>query len=276
MIAPEAIAASSLRALLLRGLPAQLAAIDALRAPALVAPLAGPYAVPAGAKLRVRASVGDWHTVSLEAGARTASAIAAELMLGAFDGVASADDAGRLVLTGPAPSTATGSSSVQLDSEAAAGATSGTHAVFGWDAGGNRVVRSPLVAPTYRSVYDGLPVTADFAGGGTVNIIIGDRRGRPSGNIRREMWDVELDVWLYRADPLSAIHASRDGIQGALAALRGLVVENRQLDGGTEGVMLTQEVSSEVAGQPVSFEMMPQALFDRARVSLSVRVYASS
>lgn len=280
MIEPEALVARSLRSVLLRELPAKCAALDLTRAPVLRAPIPGPYTVPSGAMLRLRLTEGAWTTAELMPGVRTAAQVAADIAMEGFAGVASQDSKGRLTLTGTAPLAPSAHASVELASEAEAGASTGTYAVFGFDDGGNRVVRSPLLAPTYRSVYDGLPVTADFAGSGALSIIIGDRRAKPDGNLRRQMWDVQVDLLLYRADPLSAVHASRDGIQAALAAVRAVLTEHRKLDDlegeGGGSVMLSQELASEVAGQPLIFDGLPQALFDRARVTLAVRVYAST
>lgn len=274
MIEPEALCARSLRTFLLRTLAAKLAVLNALRAPVLLAPLAGPYTVPALAYLQLRTGAGT-QRIGLTAGVRTAAQVASDLGVGGFAG-GSADARGRLVLTGSAPSSS--SAALGLDSETEALSATGTHGVFGWDAGGNLVVRTPLAAPTYRNVYDGLPVTADFAGGGVVNVVIADRRSRPSGNIRRQMWDVELDVILYRAEPLASVHASREGIQSALAALRELLVEDRKLDeadSSPSSVMLAQEVSAEISGSPVVFDAT-NYLFDRAKVTLAVRVYATA
>lgn len=278
MIEPEAIAARSLRELLLRELPQALVTLNAARAPVLRAPLEGPYAIPAGAVLRLRGTGASFVNVPLTQGAaRTAAQVATDVGVLVAGVTASADARGRLVLTGAAPSS--GEEGVELDSEANAEAASGTYAVFGFNDGGNAVWRSAVLAPGYRNVYDGFPLSMDFAGNGALNVVVGDRRSRPSGNFRRHMWDVELDVLLYRAEPSSRLHGSREGAQACLAAVRALLVASRKLDEADtspSSVMLVQESSAEVLGQPVVFEgLSARVLFDRARITLTVRVFAT-
>lgn len=271
-IRPEALAAQALREYLLLALPAKVAALNATRAPVLKAPRAGPYEVPVGAKLLLRQGALAFPVV-LTAGLRTATQLAVDFAAAGFGG-ASTDARGRLALTGEAP--VAGPARLELASETDAGTVAGVHGLLGFDAGGNRVVRTPLVAPTFRAVFDGWPAQPDFPGGGMLSVVVGDRRSVPQPNIRRDMHDVELDVHVLRAESQGAVHASREGIQAALQAVRELVHESRTLDESETSdrhIMLTEQLSADVAGRPYQLENVPHLLFDAAQLRLRVRVY---
>ncbi len=275
-IRPEALAASVLRDYLLLALPAKVAALNAARAPVLKSPLAGPFAVPPGARLLLREGAVSYPVV-LTSGSRTATQLAVDFAAAGFAG-ASSDVRGRLVLTGAAPA-AGAWQRLELASEGEAGGVAGVHALFGWDSGGNRVVRSPLVAPTYRGLYDGFPVQPDFPGGGALVVILGDRRATPQPNVRRDMHDVQVTVHLLRAEPQAATHASREGIQACLQAVRECIHESRTLDESETSdrhIMLTEVESTEVGGRPLLMEGLPGLFFDSAEVRVRIRVYERS
>lgn len=274
-IRPEALAAQLLRDYLLLGLPSKVAAINSARAPALKAPMVGPYLVPVGAKMLLRSGAVSMPVV-LTSGSRTATQVAVDFAAAGFAG-ATSDYHGRLVLTGNAPSS--GATRLELASEAEAGSVAGLHGAFGFDAGGNRVVCTPLVTPTWRGIYDGFPVQADFPGGGVVSVIIGDRRSAPQPNVRRDMHDVELELHVLRAEPQAAVHSTREGIQAALQAVRELVHESRTLDESETSdrhVMLTEELAAEVNGRPYLMDNLPNLYFDNAQLRLRVRIYERS
>lgn len=274
-IRPEALAASVFRDYLLLALPQKLSALNATRLPVLKAPRAGPYDIPLGAKLVLRMDALAF-SVTLTPGTREATEVAADISASGFAG-ASVDYRGRLLLTGGPP--VSGVSRLELASESEAGSVAGLHAVFGFDAGGNRSLRTPVLPPTLRAVYDGFPVQADFPGGGTLCVVLGDRRSAPQTNVRRDMHDVDLTVHLLRAEPLATTHASREGIQACLQAVRELIHESRTLDESETSdrhIMLTEVSESEVGGRPLVLENLPALYFDAAQLRLKVRVYERS
>lgn len=278
---PEALAASALREWLLLSLPAQVATVNAARAAVLKAPVAGPYTIPASAVLNVSIvdRGGADTAISLTSGSRTAAQIAAEVNA-AVPSLASADDDGRLVLTSTSAPVAGTPSVVAVGPD-----TTGANAALGWDVSGEWAIHSALVAPVPKGVCDGLPLQGYFdpsaSGAGRILITIGDREAVPTGaNIRRDEYDVTLDVGIFRTEPLQQVHQTREAIQAALQCVRDVLFTDtgRALGaGGPGGVVVTLERSCRVAGRAFQFRgadgSAVSPIFDAANMKLLVRVF---
>lgn len=278
---PEALAAAALRNFLLMRLPAQVATVNATRAAVVRAPIAGPYTIPASGSLKVSLTdkAGDTTTVALTSGSRTAAQVAAEVNA-AVTGIAAADDDGRLVLT------STSAPVIGTPSVMAVGADdTGVNEALGWDVSGEWDVRTALVAPVPKGVCDGMPLMGWFdpaaCGQGRVLITIGDRETVPTGaNIRRDEYDVTLDVGVFRVEPLQVVQSTREAIQAALQCVRNVLFADtgRSLGaGGDGGVVVTLERSCRVAGRAFQFRgadgQAASPLFDAANLKLLVRVF---
>ena len=202
VVQSETVVAAGLRDFLLRALPAQVASVNAGRYALLLAPFAGPYTVLAGQSYTFRDNAGTVATYTQPAPGSVSAATLATALQSAFTGAgcrltASADTRGRLsVVAQDAP--ASSPSLVELLPETVAGSS----LPLGWDAGGNVAMKGLLVAPTYRNIYDGVPMVWDLGGEGVINVIIGDRSTTPLGaNIRNDQHNVTLDVHVLVASP---------------------------------------------------------------------------
>jgi hypothetical protein len=277
----EQIAARALRRYLLSELPAKVAEVNATRAPVLESPYKGPFTISGTKKLRVSLSgidTGHLTTAALIVGAaRTAAQIAAEVNATAgLAGVASADSDGRLLLTGAAPSS--GNSVVALGSDDPTAA--GSNAVFGWDAGGERVLTHALVAPTFKGVADGLPFFPDMGPG--FWLIIGKRTSVPvrraNSTVRTDEYQVGLELGFMFRETNVQSHRSREGISSCVRCVRELLLSNtgRQLGRAQPGdIVLVEEKNCTIEGMPYSFKGkdQPKGFFDRALMLLSIRVF---
>lgn len=273
----EQLACSALRDWLLLQLPAKVAAVNALRAPVLQSPYAGPYTVTSGMKLHValNASDGPFTDVALTAGTRTAAQVASDVNgTAGLSGVASADSDGRLLLAGAAPTAAIEGVSAGPDS-------TGANALFGWDAGGEKVVANPVAAPTYKGVADGLPVVPDMGPGFWV--ILGRRSSVPvQPDVRRDEYLVTVDVLVMHRETNVFVHRSREHIHSVVRCIREVLLTDRGRHLGREAVgdiVKVGEKSCVVDGVPFSFQGSPggppppNGLFDRAFLQLVVRVF---
>lgn len=267
-IEAEGIAARALREYLLRVLPARVTTINALRAATLRAPRAGPYTIPALGKLRLGQAPGG-TLVALTAGVRTTTQVAAEISAAAIAGVtASADSLDRLLITNGSAPTAGSPSAIFLDADETV--TADCHTAFGFDPGGDRVVRNALVAPSSKGIADGWPLYPDLGPGFWV--ILEDRVTEPRGNVHDNMHKVTVDLAIMRAEPTLAVHRSREHIQACVRAVREAIISDRSLD---QAVHSTFELSCRVAGKPFSFEDAGPGtpLMDIAVLSLLILVY---
>lgn len=280
----EAIAVKALREYLLRALPARVTARNTANVAQLVAAKAGPYTVPSSATLTVAASRGGAGTaVALTSGSRTAAQIATEVTTAAPSGLtASADDEGRLVLTATAAPTLGATVAADTPSVVAVLAGATANPVFGWDAGGESVVTSPLRAPNHKHLRDGWPSRAPDGAAGAFYVILGERQTTLVSDARqqRDEYLVEMvaDVFVPSG---TADERTRERITNAVQCIREVVAstEGRSLGAAADGVLLCRLVRTRIVGMPFSFETRgqpsPSQLFDAATLTFSVRVFVA-
>lgn len=274
----EQAAADALRAFLLLRLPARVAAVNATRAAVLTAPWAGPYVIPIGAVLGVGA-VPLYISLNPDLYVERTAADLADDINAWVPGIASADADGRLVLTDlstPEPG-APSVMAIGVDNGGEVdGAPTGSNAALGFNPGGERVVRSALAAPSLRGVMDGWPVTADFQGGGVINIVIGDRSSDDIGEKRRNEKLVGLDVTILWADPASARHRNREGIASAVRCVREVINTDQTLGRAAFGdIVYCDDGPCQISGLPFNFgsEKGAPLLFDGASMRIDVKVF---
>ena len=277
----ESLAVRAAREYLLAYLPAKVSALNALRVATLKAAYAGPYVVPMGATLRVTAvsRVAATTLVTLTSGAAvTATTLAADVNAAAPAGlVASADALGRLVLT---------SSTVPVDGTPSVVVVgpdaTGANALFGWEAGGEHVGVSALIAPSWRGVTDGWPVTVPDMGR-SFWVLFGDRSTRPLPNEhRRDEHEVSIETVVMLPVANASPHRSREAVSSCLRAVRELLLttNGRYLGRAGEGDVVFSTMSkATIPGKPFAFvdsggkSVLPGVLFDFAQFTLTVRVF---
>lgn len=279
---PEALAVRALRSFLLAALPAKCAELNGLRQAALVAAYAGPYVVQAGAQLRVSAvSREDAGTlVTLPSGAAvTADTIATAINAASPTSlVASADSAGRLVLTSTLGPASTLPSVVDVKPAAIAG----SNRIFGWDDGGEYDARAALIAPGFRGVADGWPTSAPDMGR-SFWVILGDRVGvQVQPDTRRDSTLVTIDLIIMQPAESGFTNRNREGISACVRAVRELLGPDSARYLGRVGqgdVMFSTLGKVTIPGKPFAFidagsdSMVPNLTFDFASASLTVRVF---
>jgi hypothetical protein len=278
---PEAVVVRATRDYLLATLPQKTAQLNALRCASLKAAYGGPYVVPSGATLAVSAiSREDAGTlVALTSGAAvTATVLAADINTAAPTGLtASADDLGRLVLTSTTAPADGAPSVVVVGAD-----TTGANALFGWEAGGEHVLSRALVAPGWRGVVDGWPVTVPDMGR-SFWVLLGDRTSTPIQNeVRRDEWLVSVDVTVMLPSANMDPHRSREGISACVRACRELLTttEGRYLGriGGGDVQFATMSKVT-MPGKPFAFvepggkSVLPGIIFDFATFTLTARVF---
>lgn len=282
---PEDIAVRFLREWLLLQMPANVAGINLTRAAFLSTPGAGPFTIPAGAKLQVSVTGVDtgFVTVNLTSGGGIAAAtLANDINTATGTNIASVDDVGRLLITSPTPPLAPSTNSLVAigpDNLGTAGAPTGSNAALGWAEGGEKVVVTPIVAPGPSSVMDGFPMLMLPAQGQQMRIIIEDRSIAPAtDNIRRNMYQVALDLAVLLPRNANEAQRSREPIETCLRAIRGcLFTKTGRMLGraGYGDIQLCQEISSKVASKPFQFFGGPQGnpLFDVASMQLRITTF---
>lgn len=219
----ELLAVEALRAHLLLKLPAKVTSINAERAAVLKAPRAGPYTVVDD--IAIGTTAGSETTVSLTTGSRTATQVAADITTAAVAGItASVDSLDRLTLTATAAPAEGAPSVISLGAAADAGA----NRAFGWDDGGEKVLRSALVAPMNRGVCDGEPEGVINLGDGFW-VLLGKRRVIPDANVHKDLHTVVISGKLWCAEPSGSPAAAKELIGQALRAVREVVYEDRTL-----------------------------------------------
>lgn len=276
-VRPEPLAVENLRRWLLAQLPAKVAAVNATRPPVLESARLGPFTVTSGMSLKVAKNAvdGPFTSCPLTTGSRTAAQIAADVTA-QLAGVGSSDSDGRVLLTGDAP-TGTTTTSICVGKD-----TTGANALLGWDDGGERVVKAPLVAPRWKGVCDGWPVgngPAPDLGPGFW-IIISDRASVPvPPAARRDEHKVAVSLEVMWKDTNTSSHRDRTHVSDCVRCIRELLLSTvgRQLGRAAAGdVMFVEENQCVIASTPFSFgapnakRMNP--LFDMATLTITVRV----
>lgn len=270
----EAIATRSLRDYLLLKLPARCTAVNAARAAVLRAPLAGPYTISANKTLGLLVADTTFREVTLTAGTRTATQVAADINATAgLTGYAAVDSLQRWYVTSPTAPSASADSRVWLRG----GTATDANTTFGFDAGGYKVGASALLPPYASNVFDGWPVTPVFttsaAIGARIAIVIGERKGVPLAPIRRDEHTVTTDLTILRMDNTGDAARTREAIGAALQCVREVLLN--LADGRTLGgsVQCVEEVDSFVSARPFSFTKDFHPLYDAAILRLRVRVF---
>lgn len=276
-VGPEALVVEALMAYLRRYLPSKCAALNILRPAILKSALSGPFTVAAGMKLRLSATSQETSPteVTLPTGSATATEIAAAINAVPVVGLtASADEVGRLILT----STATpipGAPSVVVVAKDAG--NTGGNALFGWAIGGEHFESAALVAPSWRGVVDGRPITAPDMGQGFW-VMLGNRTCKPTHpGMRRDTFLVSIATEVWRPFGANAApHRSREAISSCVRAVRELLltVDGRYLGRqGAGDVQLADVTEASINGEPIRLSETPGILFDIARLTLTVRVF---
>lgn len=277
---PEALAVEKLRAYLLAKLPARATAINATRAAAIRAPLAGPYVIGASSKvLAVSLSrEGALTEVTLTTGTRTAAQVAAEVGAGVAGVTATADGDHLLITSDTAPAIgATLSADTSSSLRVGAPSANSANAVFGFEANGYHVVRSPIRAPGLTQFRDGTNTPPDGKAG-AFWVVVQDRTTTITPDMRqqRDEYNVTLRASLFCPSG-TAEHRSRDRIMACVQAVREVLTtaEGRALGAGSSGVALCLVQSVSVLGDSFAFtnERAPNASFDVATMTLLVRIY---
>lgn len=269
-----------LRRWLLLKMPAKCTELNLLRAASLRAPVAGPYTIPASSSIQVSITGHDSSltTIALTAGSRTAAQLVTEINAG-LAGIASDDD-GTLVLTSTTPPAAPSTHSliaVGADNLGTGGAATGVNAALGFSPGGEAVRSSPLVWFGIRSVPVGWVINPDWPSGLTV--LIGDTTSLPASNIRRDTYDVRVELNLLQVERQGAVHRNREHMQAAVQAVREVLQTDagRQVGrAGTNDVALVVEESCRIAAQPFQVfngKTPTNIFFDGALMQLSARVF---
>jgi len=277
-VAPDALVVQALREYLLRYLPAKVAQINALRPAVLKSALAEPYTVPSGAVLQLSAAGHEAAptAVPLTAGVRTSAQLVADVAAVAPEGLtASTDEAGRFTLTATAAPAEGAPSVVVVARDTDGAAATGSNAALGWADGGEHVEVPALVAPSWRGIVDGRPLTVPDMGQGFW-VLLGNRTVRPTHpGIRRDTWLVSFAVEVWR--PFSShVHRSREAISSCVRAVRELLESGDGRYLGRQGagdIQLVTVADVAINGNPLSFEETPGVFFDLARFTLNVRVF---
>lgn len=274
----EALAVKALREYLLANLPARVAAINAANVAQLVAARPGPYVVPASGALLVGTSRGTTTTNSLTAGSRTAAEVAAEILTSGI--TATADSLGRLVLTSTTAPALGATVASDTPSVVAVGAHATCNALFGWDAGGESVVTSPLRAPNHKHLRDGWMTRAPDGAAGCMWVVLGDRQTTlaPDAKHQRDEYLVEVSVDVL-VPSYSGEERTRERITNAVRAVREVLTGGgRGLGGFNQGVLLCRLLRTRIAGMPFGFESgstPPNQLFDAAHLTVGIRVFVA-
>lgn len=278
-IGPEQRVVEALTEYWRRYLPAKVAQLNALRQSVLKSALAGPFTIAPGAVLKLSAASQEATPVSvtLPSGSVTAAAIATAINATPVPNItASADTAGRLVLTGPAP--AAGAPSIVIVARNSTGSvSSGVNEIFGWSEGGEHVQTAALVSPNWRGIVDGRAMTAPDMGQGFW-VLLGARTTRPTHEgVRRNTFKVTIAVEVWR--PFSAHqppHRSREGITACVRACRELVLTEDGRYLGRQGggdIQLADVSEGVISGDPISLQETPGVLFDWAKFTFTCRVF---
>lgn len=271
---PEGLAVDALREWLLATLPAKVAELNVARKATLKSALLEPFTITSGMELKLSA-VGPspaGTTVSLTTGSRTAAQVAADITTAAPAGlVASAVD-GRVVVTSTSTPVEGAPSVVCVQPD-----DTGANAVFGWEAGGERVDVAALVAPSWRGVVDGEWLAGPDMGKGFWVALRG-RTSKPAPqapSIRRGEFLVTMAVEVIRPFGSNATpHRSREAITACVQAVRECLTDTsagRQLGRAAYGDVQLTDVSS--VSIPAEYFGARGALFDVAGLTVTLRIF---
>ncbi len=259
-------------------LPAEVAAVNATRAAVIKTPTAGPFTIPAGAKLPISLTGPDNATlVPLTAGAARTSTQVATDITAVFPGVPTVDSVGRLVLTSTTAPTAS-DSGLFIGQDLVTGVPTGANAALGFEPGGERCLRSPLVAPGVKGVADGVPTLPDM--GRTFWVVIMDRHTTPvDPQPRRDESTVALELALFMRATANELHRNREAITSCLRCVRGVLssTSGRQLgrrdNGDVMWVGMGEATVSAVALKVRLSDSAPFELMDVCSQKITVRVF---
>ena len=277
-LAPETLAIQSLREYLLQYLPATLTQINGLRPAVLKTPGIAAVTIPASASLKLStvSRKATPVTVALTAGSRTLTQVATEITAAAVPGLnAQIDGAGRLTLS--SMSTPVSSDSIVSLQEDATGA----NAALGWDAGGEYALNGALLAPSFRGVSDGHPITAPDMGKG-MYVVLGDRATSlwpdPAGALRRDEAETTVMVEVYRPEMTVNPHRNREAIGSCVRAIREVLSTSagKQLGRASAGDVVFCRISNvKIASRPFSFRDSKSinTFFDVAHLIITVRTF---
>jgi hypothetical protein len=192
---------------------------------------------------------------------------------GPSDIVATFDSAGRVVLT-----------SVNFPAQDAPSVVvvgpdeTGANGVLGWSNGGETVLRSALVAPTFAGVLDGWPLSAPDAGQGFW-VLFDERQSVALEPLRRYEYDVTIPTLLFKPELGMQTHRDREAIGQVVRAVRECLHTLVGRYAGTAGQGTIQLVSVRdvhIGGQAFSFtgKQSANVLFDTASLTITARVFA--
>lgn len=286
IVEPEALACRALRDWLLWKLPASCVTINNARAAFLRAPGPGPYTIPASADLSISLDGTTYTDVALTSGSRTTTQLVTEINAAMGATVASADSDDKLLLTSTtspgyvASTLAVTESCIFVEDD-----STGANLAIGFEVGGEKCIRAPVLPPGPDGVCDGFPVGGWFnpsaLGKGRVLVTLGQRSSQPTqDNPRRFEWDVLVDCAIFRDTDVQP-HQSRDGIQAALAAVRNtfLTDDGMRLGRAANGDVMYAR-AGEVLVSPVPFaqtgadgQRIGGTFFDSANLKLRMRVF---
>ena len=272
----ELTAIQALREHLLANLPAKVAELNALRAAVLKSAYLGPFTVPAAAslKLGINRDGSSPTTCALTAGSRTAAQVAVDINTAAPPGItASADTDGRVLLTASAAPAQDAPSVVCVY-----GDTTGANGPLGWSNGGETVLRSALVAPTFAGILDGWPLAAPDSGQGFW-VLFDERQSVQLEPLRRFEYEVTIPTLLFKPEMGQETHRTREGISMVVRAVREVLHTVQGRYAGTAGqgsVMLAAVRNVNIPGQAFSFtgKQSANVLFDVASLTITARVFA--
>lgn len=286
IVEPEALACRALRDWLLWKLPASCLTINNARAAFLRAPGPGPYTIPASAVLRISLDGTNYTDVSLTAGSRTTAQLVTEINTAMGATIASADSDDKLLLTSTTtPSYVASTLEVTESSIFVEGDSTGANLAIGFEVGGEKCIRAPVLPPGPDGVCDGFPVGGWFnpsaLGFNRVLVTLGQRSSQPTqDNPRRFEWDVLVDCAIFRGTDVQP-HQSRDGIQAALAGVRNVFLtdDGMRLGRAREGDVMYARVG-DILVSPVPFPQTDTSgqriggpFFDSASFKFRCRVF---
>ena len=273
---PEALVVRALREYLLANLPSKVAQLNGLRNATLKSAFVEPFAITTGMTLSIGTTGrdGPWQAVTLPVGAAvTSSAVAAAITAANVPGLTAGTDGGRVVLQSTASPAIDAPSLVSLGPN-----TTGGPGVFGWDAGGEHVAVSGLVAPGWRGITDGWPVNVPDMGR-SMWLIIGDRNTvMVDPNPKRNELLVTIDCTILKPETVTP-HRNREPIASCVRAVRELLstTDGRYLGrAGAGDVVMTNLTKAVIPGRPFQFKDSSGsigAIFDAASFTLTVRVF---
>lgn len=282
----EYLAVDALAAWLRLKLPAKVTEVNLTRAPVMTAAIAGPYTLPTSGKglyISLTGVEGPFTHCVLTGGVRTASAVCSDVnSAGGLipPDLASVDADGRVRLSRDALGAPVSSAQTICIGDDQGEAV---NQVFGWDAGGERIINSPLVAPGLRGVMDGWPQQLDVpktAGGGSpFMVVIGKRQAVPvDSDTRRDEHVVTIELAIFRPAVQQENHRSREHIHACVQCVREVLKTDAglQLGRASTGDIVKVEVG-QTSVEAMRFQPMQKGKpFGPALDSAGMRVYVKT